>query len=145
MIFLLTGQPGSGKTTIGKMIKDDFTPSIQIDGDDLRKMTKNMDYSESGRRANVDKAHELAAIAHQNGHNVVISLVSPYKDQRDNFKKMYWAKEIYVHTTDDRGRNDFHVANYEPPTENFIDLDTTGLTVEESYNKFRKSLNEFKY
>jgi hypothetical protein len=33
--------------------------------------------------------------------------------------------EVYVHTTDVRGRENFHVENYQSPTEHFIDIDTT--------------------
>jgi adenylylsulfate kinase-like enzyme len=36
MIYYFTGQPGSGKTTIGKMLYDSLEqPKMQIDGDDL--------------------------------------------------------------------------------------------------------------
>jgi len=35
-------------------------------------------------------------------------------------------------TTEERGREDFHVADYEPPTDEFIEVDTTFDTPEES-------------
>jgi hypothetical protein len=43
--------------------------------------------------------------------------------------------EIYVHTEEKRGREEFHVENYEPPTENFIDIDTTIDNPEDSIIK----------
>jgi adenylylsulfate kinase len=40
--------------------------------------------------------------------------------------------EIYVHTTDIRGKEDFFVKDYNPPKNNFIDMDTTHKTIKES-------------
>jgi hypothetical protein len=42
------------------------------------------------------------------------------------------VKEIYVRTSEERGREQFHVQDYEAPTENFIDLDTTNDSPEGS-------------
>jgi adenylylsulfate kinase-like enzyme len=44
-------------------------------------------------------------------------------------------KEIYVHTTEIRGRENFHVENYQQPTENYLDIDTTNISVEECLNQ----------
>jgi hypothetical protein len=33
--------------------------------------------------------------------------------------------ELYVHTTESRERDHFHVQDYESPLENFVDVDTT--------------------
>jgi adenylylsulfate kinase len=63
-----------------------------------------------------------------------MSIVSPFKDLRDNFKKDLKDNvvEIFVHTTDIRGREQFHVENYQTPTDNFINIDTTNKTVYET-------------
>jgi adenylylsulfate kinase-like enzyme len=128
MIIWLTGQPGAGKTTLAKLLEAYFSDqSVVIDGDDLRELLKNTDYSENGRRKNVEYAQNMAKDLYYNGYNVIVSLVSPYKDQRDLFKQDMGSsiKEVYVHTSNIRGREQFHVQNYEAPTENFIDIDTT--------------------
>ena len=61
MILWLTGQPGSGKTTLANefidYIKKD-NPAIKIiniDGDDLRNISKNKDYSKEGRIRNISR------------------------------------------------------------------------------------------
>jgi len=37
-----------------------------------------------------------------------------------------------VHTTESRGREEKYASDYEPPLADFIDIDTTGKSVEES-------------
>lgn len=136
MIYWFTGQPGSGKTTLAlELMKHLPANTIHIDGDDLRLIFDNKDYSEAGRRKNIERAQDIALFLNRKGHDVVVSLVSPYKDQRDNFKQTSDCVEIYVHTLETRGREGYHVKNYEPPTEKYIDLDTTNQTITESTNK----------
>lgn len=136
MIYWFTGQPASGKTTIAKHLNSYLSNTervIHIDGDDLRKIFNNKDYSETGRRRNIERAQDIARFMSEKGYSVVVSLVSPYKDMRDSFKKDNNVIEIYVHTKDIRGREEYHVDNYEPPTENYVDLDTTNKRDDESF------------
>jgi adenylylsulfate kinase len=133
MIYWFTGQPGSGKTTICKEILElkDYR-IFHVDGDDLRDLFDNKDYSESGRRKNIELAQQISQYLHNQGKDVLVSLVSPYKDQRDKFKEKMGDNliEIYIHTTEVRGREDYFVKDYVKPTENFIDIDTTNISVE---------------
>ena len=62
----------------------------------------------------------------------IISLVSPYLNLREEFKSKYNVLEVYVHTSEIRGRENYFVEDYEPPQDNFIDMDTTNKTKEES-------------
>ena len=135
MIIWLTGQPGSGKTTLCKqMIPRMQFEFFHIDGDDLRELFDNKDYSETGRRKNIELAQQISQYLHNKGKNVFVSLVSPYKDQRDKFKEKMGNNliEVYIHTSETRGKEDFFVKEYQPPTENFIDIDTTNVSVEVS-------------
>jgi len=138
MIIWLTGQPGSGKTTICEEILRlrDYRV-FHIDGDDLRDLFENKDYSESGRRKNIELAQQIAQYLHNQGKDVLVSLVSPYKDQRDKFKEKMGDNmvEVYLHTTEIRGREDFFVKEYEKPTERYLSINTTNETVEESTKK----------
>ena len=43
--------------------------------------------------------------------------------------------EVYLHTTEIRGRENFFVKDYEKPLENFIDIDTTHKSKEESLHE----------
>jgi adenylylsulfate kinase len=139
MIYWFTGQPGAGKTVLATALKQELNNIFHVDGDDLRAIFDNKDYSETGRRKNIELAQQLAHFLHNKGNNVVVSLVSPYKDQREEFKNKLGEslKEFYVHTTEIRGRENFHVENYQQPTENYLDLDTTNISVEECLEKIR--------
>ena len=110
MIIWLTGQPGSGKTTICKRILWEKPGVFHIDGDDLRDLFENKDYSETGRRKNIELAQQIAEYLHKKGKDVVVSLVSPYKDQRDKFKQKIGDNfvEVYIHTSEIRGRENWH-------------------------------------
>ena len=132
-IYLFTGQPGSGKTTLGKKLqiwlqtdKKNWRKSVfHIDGDQLRELFPNTDYSKEGRYENINKAFDIAKFLDASGNDVVISLVSPYKELREKFKSQCKVQEIYCHTKKIRGREDKFVLDYEPPVEFYVDLDTT--------------------
>jgi adenylylsulfate kinase-like enzyme len=142
MIYWFTGQPGSGKTTLALELMKQLpsTSRVHIDGDDLRDIFVNKDYSETGRRKNIERAQDIAKFLSIKGYSVIVSLVSPYKDQREKFKSENSVVEIYVHTSEIRGREHFAVHEYEPPTENYLDLDTTNQTIEETTNKLLKTI-----
>jgi adenylylsulfate kinase len=133
MIYLFTGQPGSGKTTLAKKLqiwlqtdKKNWRKSVfHIDGDQLRELFPNTDYSKEGREKNIQKAFDIAKYLDSNGNDVVISLVSPYRELREKFKSECKVQEIYCHTKKIRGREDFFALDYEKPIEFFINLDTS--------------------
>ena len=137
MILWLTGQPGSGKTTLCKQMMLNMGSDVfHIDGDDLRDLFDNKDYSEVGRRKNIELAQQISEYLHNKDKHVFVSLVSPYKDQRDKFKSKMGDNliEVYVHTTEVRGREGYFVKEYGRPSENYIDIDTTNALIEDSAN-----------
>lgn len=137
----LTGQPASGKTTLAKLLvksikdKNISNEIYNIDGDDLRNLFQNKDYSRKGREANIRLGMSIAAYLINKNCIPIISLVSPYRFLREEFKSKYNVIEVYLHTTEIRGRENFFVEEYEPPLDNFIDMDTTNKTESESLNE----------
>jgi adenylylsulfate kinase-like enzyme len=145
MIYWFTGQPSSGKTTLASLLKEHLQLEkknwrkdvFHVDGDHLREIYKNKDYSEQGRRTNIKNAQSLVEYLHICECDVVVSIVAPYKDLRDDFKERMGNNliELYIHTTEQRERDMYHVKDYQPPTENYIDVDTTSDSPEESLIK----------
>ena len=138
MIFWFTGQPGSGKTTLGKALLEKLDNSFHIDGDDLRGLSANVDYSEQGRISNIRTAQSIAMYLDNKGKNVVVSVVAPYRWLREEFKERHNVNEIYLHTTEIRGREHYFAENYEAPEVNFLDIDTTNVSVEDCIEKIIK-------
>tara|TARA_B100001564_G_scaffold235503_1_gene199039 strand:+ start:1268 stop:1738 length:471 start_codon:yes stop_codon:yes gene_type:complete len=152
MIYWFTGQPSSGKTTLGSKLhkfleteKRNWRKSVfQIDGDDLRKLTVNKDYSDKGRENNIRLAQTMAEYIHNNECDVVVSLVSPYLNLREEFKTKMKDDivEIYLHTTEKRERYKYRARDYEKPEIKFIDVDTTKDSPDTSFSKIVNHLNK---
>lgn len=142
MIYWFTGQPAHGKTILANMLKEELLNAFRIDGDEMRELFTNKDYSVNGRVSNVGTAQKIAHYLHNQGHDVIVSLVAPYIDQREDFKTLLGdnIKEIYVHTSEPRERDHFKAIAYVAPQENFIDIDTTEDTPSESFTKLLKEL-----
>ena len=143
MIYWFTGQPSAGKTTLANLLKKAIPSAYQIDGDDMRELFSNKDYSIKGRVDNVATAQRIAHYLHNNGRVVIVSLVSPYIDQREDFKQLIGdnIQEIYVHTTQKRERDHFAAIAYTPPFENYIDINTTVDSIEVSFEKLINEIN----
>ena len=142
-VYWFTGQPSHGKTVLAKLLKEElqkYDRVFHIDGDDLRALTLNKDFSEQGRIDNVRGAQKIAHYLHNEDYTVVVSVIAPYRWQREELKTMLGANlvELYVHTTSPRERDHFSVKDYEAPLENFIDVDTTDDNPEESFAKILK-------
>ncbi len=147
-IYWVTGQPGAGKTVLSYKLKEHLEDKMNkevfhIDGDDLREIITNKDYSKEGREKNILLAQSIAKFLYNKKHDVIVSLVSPYLNMRESFKRDIGddLKEIYIYTEDIRGREHFHSNEYEKPTENYIEVDTSGKNVEESFNYLKSMLD----
>ena len=140
MIINLTGQAGAGKTSISKELLKLIPNSINIDGDELREILNNKDYSETGRRNNIKTAYHIALFLEKRGFTPIVSLISPYKDLREELKDRTEVFESYIFTTEIRGKENFFVEGYEKPLDNFIDVDTTNKKVYDSFQEIREKL-----
>jgi adenylylsulfate kinase-like enzyme len=151
-IYWFTGQPGAGKTVLGKKLveflgteKRNWRSNVfHIDGDDLRALTINQNYTKEGRIQNIRNAQMIAEYVYKNGCDVVVTLVSPYLEIREEFKQRIGNDlyEFYVHTSKKRERDEFKVDDYEAPTQKFMDVDTTKDNPIQSFTKIIHYLSE---
>lgn len=131
MIIVLFGQPHSGKSTLAAEL--DFH---NIDGDRLRELFSNKDYSREGRIKNLNRASDIAHYINSVEDSVVLSLVYPYKEARDYLRSLtsdvLW---VYLTYSGERGRENFHVKDFEAPNEeDVLSLDTSKLSIQECIN-----------
>jgi len=143
MIYWFTGQPCAGKTVLANMLKKEKPGAFRIDGDDMRELFSNKDYSINGRVINVGTAQRIAQYLSNQGEDVIVSLVAPYIDQREDFKALMGDQiiEFYIHTSESRERDHFKAIAYTPPLANFVDIDTTHDTEEQSFEKVLDAIN----
>ena len=134
MILWFTGQPGSGKTTLCEKIKEKIDSKvIHFDGDDIRDVLNNKDYSEKGRRKNIQFVIDMAKVMEKKGFIVLVSLVSPYRDLRI-------GEVIYLSSSRDL-RKEYWVKDYEIPQQNFTKINTDkpiGECIDEILDVYRK-------
>lgn len=164
-IFWFTGQAGAGKTELAKMLKtrlnreqtiiqqnyvtqqtwSSHLPNkkfVIIDGDDIRELYKNTDYSVEGRKANVDFVQKMCIFLKKNNIVPIVCMVSPFAEQRRAFLEEENGIEIYVHCNEIRGRENYHIDYYEKPVnyDNAVEIDTTNKSVEKSFEELWKNL-----
>ena len=148
MIIWLTGQPGSGKTTLANSLIDFLRKDksnikiINLDGDDLRAINKNKDYSKEGRIKNISTAISIVRFLANKNYICIVSIVAPYRFLRDELKEEFSFLEVYLHTKDIRGRQHFFAKDYEVPLGKHLSIDTGKLSIKESrdeiLNVYRK-------
>jgi adenylylsulfate kinase-like enzyme len=120
MIYVLYGQPGSGKTTLSQLVctsiqhRYDGNEAVIIDGDKFREIFKQTDYSKSGRENNIRAANTVATyISKVNNLDVILALVNPYKHLRDELRANN-SQVIEILLESDRDlRREYHVQDFE--------------------------------
>lgn len=145
MIYWLIGQPGCGKTTLAKRLslylRKLNQPVIHLDGDDLRKIfsvsyEKKENFTKEYRIEQTRALQKFIAHVANQGITVVVSTVNPYRDVREEFKNSRTdVKEFHIFTEEKRGRESFHVLDFENPIVNYTFIMTGGkFTEDESFN-----------
>lgn len=144
-IIWLTGQPGSGKTTLANELKNRIEKNSKdvmiVDGDDLRNITTNKDYSRKGRENNIRTAQKIAKFLFDKNFFTIVSLVAPYRAIREEFKKIAPVFEVYLKTDEIRGREHFFAKDYEKPEVNFLEIDTGEKNINECVDMIYNELN----
>jgi len=140
MIYVLYGQPASGKTTIGKKMAEFLQTPFVIDGDEFREMFSNANYGKDGREQNIRNANAVATYLNKKGArgewaaiycrdkggnsikglsleedtDVIMCLVNPYEKLREELKENNQDEVVEIYLQSDRElRREYHVEDFE--------------------------------
>ena len=160
MVFLITGLPAAGKTTLGTALAAELASRCGrqvtlLDGDEVRKLlSSELGYSREHRRLNVLRHGYIAAEIARHGGIAICSLIAPYQADRAEMRRRVARYgsfvEIYLSTplTECERRDPKglyararagqlpHMTGiddpYEPPQQPELELNGARLTVAES-------------
>lgn len=104
-LYWITGLSGAGKTTIGtklyNYLKEKKDNVVFLDGDILREVYLNKDYSQEGRRNLTYQHSRLCKMLTKQGIDVVICIIAMYEECRewnrqniDNYTEIYLKVDI---------------------------------------------------
>lgn len=150
-LYWFTGQPGSGKTTMANLLKkklqlmhNNRKTIVILDGDEIRSLFNNKDYSIDGRKKNVEMVQNCCRFLAKNDIITIVCMVSPFAKQRSEIVKELNGIEIFVECLEIRGREQFRVDYFEEPlyTNNYnsININTSFKTEDQSFETLWKKL-----
>ena len=89
------GLPGSGKTTIAKLLVPMFN-AVWLNADEVRKEADDWDFSPAGRTRQAESMKSFAKKALDENRNVIADFVCPTKQTRADFNADYviWMDTI---------------------------------------------------
>ena len=142
MIFWFTGQSGSGKSVIVKGLREFYPHFIMLDGNEMRHSISVGDgFSKEARRAHNMRVARLAAVLSKQGHIVLVSVIAPFEDVRQEIEKLCMPSWIYV-KRDSLEKNEDRP--YEPPEFPVLVVDTDLETEAESINNCKMVIDDIK-
>jgi adenylylsulfate kinase-like enzyme len=135
-IYWFTGKPGVGKSVLAGMLTDflstekrNWRSKVFLLDDNYFDTESNLDYNQQ-----TQIAQTISHFINQSGCDVVVSLISPDKNLREEFKNKLGNSIIEFHVHSNKiDSNEFDI--YEPPIHNFFDVDTTKGNHTNSFNK----------
>lgn len=93
MITWITGNSGSGKTTLARRLR---RHEIVLDGDALRAVWPGLGLGEADRREQNLRAARLAKLLEEQGHDVIVATICPYRDLRAQVHALTRCRFIYL-------------------------------------------------
>ena len=94
-----TGLPGAGKSTMAAAVEERLIaagqPAFLLDGDNLRHgLNGDLGFDEGARRENVRRTAHVARLLAESGTIALVSLVSPYRVDREAAAALHAADEL---------------------------------------------------
>ena len=95
-VLWMTGLPCSGKSTIVRHLQKQVPNLAMLDGDELREWFSPKDFSKAGRDEHNRRVAHLAKLLLRHGVPSVVSLVSPYRENRSSAREIINAGEAFA-------------------------------------------------
>ena len=94
-IIWLTGQSGSGKTTIAKQLRE-LVGGVILDGDDMRQsISRNAGFTKQARESHNLRVARLAQVLSRD-NIVIVSVIAPFQSTRDKITEMIDPFWVYI-------------------------------------------------
>lgn len=95
----LTGLSGSGKSTIANLVEKNLHAEGRhtyiLDGDNIRQgLNRDLGFKESDRVENIRRVAEVAKLMVDAGLIVIVSFISPYREERDMARRLFEEGEF---------------------------------------------------
>ena len=139
-VIWFTGNSGAGKTTLADAVQRKLycnVPqilSVKLDGDEMREsISLGAGFSKEDRSEHNRRVARLARVLSEQ-MTVLVSVIAPFQDVRDELEKICNPKWIYVK----RDLPEDHDRPYEPG--DYFTVDTDKLTVKESVDLILKEI-----
>ncbi len=165
MVIWLTGLSASGKTTIGGVLSENLKilghRVEHLDGDIVRKMFPGTGFTREERDRHIKRIGYLSAMLEKHDVFVIASFISPYREARafvrslcNNFIEVYIStpleecekrdpKGLYKKARTGEITNFTGIDDpYEVPENPEIEIDTTGISVEDAVNRILAYITE---
>lgn len=90
-VLWFTGLSGSGKSTIAdrvhRSLRERGIKAERLDGDEIRAVFPDTGFDRAGRMAHIARVGYLASVLERNGICTVVSLISPYREAREEVRQ----------------------------------------------------------
>jgi len=95
MKILIMGLPGSGKTTLAKLLVPRFN-AVWLNADKIREQYNDWDFTPEGRTRQANRMKQLAEKAIDKNRVVIADFVCPLEETREDFNADYiiWMNTI---------------------------------------------------
>ena len=115
MKILIMGLPGSGKTTLARMIAQRLN-AVWLNADEVRKEADDWDFSEKGTKRQANRMKSIAQQALDNNRIVVADFICPTEQTRADFDADY---TVWMDTIKEGRFEDMNKMFREPTEYNF--------------------------
>ena len=90
-VLWFTGLSGSGKSTIAdrvhRRLQEGGIKAERLDGDEIRAVFPDTGFDRPGRMAHIARVGFLASVLERNGICTIVSLISPYREAREEVRQ----------------------------------------------------------